>query len=55
MNFPGRVGVGGCGGWGWGGGVVGLSENMVTQPSLARAWAELGKNIRKKVIYIVKI
>ena len=26
-------------------GVVGLAENKATQPSLAGAWAELGKNI----------
>ena len=34
-------------GWvgGWGGlGVVGKAENIATQPSLAGAWAELGKN-----------
>ena len=28
---------------GRGGGVVGLTENKATQPSLAGAWAELGK------------
>ena len=27
---------------GGGGGVVGLAENIATQPSLAGAWAELG-------------
>ena len=33
INFPGWVGVG----------VVGKAENIATQPSLAGAWAELGK------------
>ena len=29
-------------------GVVGLAENKATQPSLAWAWAELGKNGAEK-------
>ena len=33
INFPGWVGV------------VGKAENIATQPSLAGAWAELGKNL----------
>ena len=33
---------------GRGGGVVGLTENKATQPSLAGAWAELGKNGKKE-------
>ena len=37
INFPGWVGVGV-------GGVVGKAENIATQPSLAGAWAELGKS-----------
>ena len=28
-----------------GGWVVGLAENIATQPSLAGAWAELGKSL----------
>ena len=38
INFPGWVGVG----------VVGLTENKATQPSLAGAWAELGKRLKEK-------
>ena len=37
----------GDGVWGWDGGwvgVVGIAENMATQPRLDGAWAELGKN-----------
>ena len=44
INFPGWVGVGG-----WGG--VGKAENIATQPSLAGAWAELGKIIWKVLLY----
>ena len=36
INFPGWVGVG----------VVGKAENIATQPSLAGAWAELGKTLQ---------
>ena len=39
----GGVGVGG------GGGGVGLAENKATQPSLAGAWAELGKSVLQKL------
>ena len=39
--------MGGGGGVGGGGGgwVVGLAENIATQPSLAGAWAELGNSL----------
>ena len=39
INFPGWVGVG----------VVGKAENIATQPSLAGAWAELGKSYCKNM------
>ena len=35
---------------GRGGGVVGLTENKATQPSLAGAWAELGKRLTDKQV-----
>ena len=41
--------------WGWVGcaayesGVVGFAENKATQPSLAGAWAELGKKAKCRV------
>ena len=37
---------------GWG--VVGKAENTATQPSLAGAWAELGKNVIFDTLNILK-
>ena len=36
-------------------GVVGLAENKATQPSLAGAWAGLGKNPKHKSYALVKV
>ena len=35
-------------------GEVGFAENKATQPSLAKAWAELGKRILVKNLFVKK-